>query len=111
MRSLVPLVVAFGIVAAAVIKNEPDESSDGVIFQDEQDFAQRIDLSSLPRPRWCVEANVMVYTDDEGVQREIYLPKDTGPLAWDHLENERWDELAKYETHSESIMLLCVFHT
>ncbi|KAK3398750.1 hypothetical protein B0T20DRAFT_411952 [Sordaria brevicollis] len=46
------------------------------------------------------QVNCMTYTDDKGVEREIYLPQGTAHTAWDHLENERWEELEKFEEYA-----------
>ncbi|KAI0974691.1 hypothetical protein F4678DRAFT_420521, partial [Xylaria arbuscula] len=50
----------------------------------------------LPLPYTTASLNNMEYTDNNGVFRSIYLPPGTVHQAWDHLENERWDELAKF---------------
>ncbi len=52
------------------------------------------------RPKKRVHVNWMSYEDKDGTPREIYLPRGTAETAWDHLMNERWDELAKFETYS-----------
>ena len=59
------------------------------------------DSASIPRPTRSVQPNSMTYTDDKGVEHNIYLPRGTALTAFDHLENERWDELAKFEPYSE----------
>ncbi|KAH8165716.1 hypothetical protein CIB48_g2522 [Xylaria polymorpha] len=44
--------------------------------------------------------NNMEYEDDNGVKHSIYLPQGTMHAAWDHLENKRWDELAKFAPYT-----------
>lgn len=70
-----------------------------ITFQDEHGVDCTIDLNSI---KSCQEANVVFYTDAEGLQREIYVPPGTLGTAWGHVENERWDELAKFEDYGES---------
>jgi len=45
------------------------------------------------------DPNNLLYKDGDGIERSIYLPQGTMHQAWDHLVNERWDELAKYEPY------------
>lgn len=52
------------------------------------------------------QPNNMAYKDGSGAYRSVYLPQGTMYIAWDHLENERWDELAKFEPYSESKLFL-----
>jgi hypothetical protein len=47
------------------------------------------------------DPNNLLYKDGDGIERSIYLPQGTMHQAWDHLVNERWDELAKYEPYGE----------
>ena len=42
----------------------------------------------------------MQYTDDKGVEHSIYLPQGTMHAAYEHLQNKRWAELAKFEPYS-----------
>ncbi|KAI1278173.1 hypothetical protein F5Y07DRAFT_360959 [Xylaria sp. FL0933] len=53
-----------------------------------------------PGPYRTAAPNNLEYTDNTGVHRSIYLPQGTMEQAWDHLENERWDELAKFEPYT-----------
>ncbi|GAW23461.1 hypothetical protein ANO14919_130200 [Xylariales sp. No.14919] len=46
------------------------------------------------------QPNEMSYTDNNGVERSIYLPQGTMHTAWEHLENKRWDELAKFAPYA-----------
>ena len=45
------------------------------------------------------QPNNLGYKDGDGIERSIYLPQGTMNQAWDHLEKERWDELAKSEPY------------
>ncbi|KAK3493819.1 hypothetical protein B0T13DRAFT_474575 [Neurospora crassa] len=54
----------------------------------------------LNTPIQTAQPNNMVYTDDKGVQHSIYLPQGTLHTASDHLQNKRWDELAKFEPYT-----------
>lgn len=45
--------------------------------------------------------NSLSYADQNGIQRDIYLPPGTVETAWDHAQNNRWAELAKFETFSK----------
>ncbi|KAI1267714.1 hypothetical protein F5Y18DRAFT_378634 [Xylariaceae sp. FL1019] len=54
-----------------------------------------------PGPMKSAQPNNMEYEDDDGVQHSIYLPQGTMKTAWDHLENKRWDELAKFEPYTD----------
>lgn len=40
--------------------------------------------------------NKMVYTNDEGERREIYMPTRDFYKAMAHIRKEEWDELAKF---------------
>ncbi|KZF24032.1 hypothetical protein L228DRAFT_244896 [Xylona heveae TC161] len=51
----------------------------------------------IPLPLWSRPPNSMEFTDDNGVYHDIYLPVGTAHAALDHLQNKRWDELAKFE--------------
>ena len=51
-------------------------------------------------PIRSAQPNNMTYTDDKGVEHSIYLPQGTMHAAYEHLVNERWDELAKFEPYS-----------
>jgi len=51
-------------------------------------------------PIRTAEPNNMQYTDDKGVEHSIYLPQGTMHAAYEHLQNKRWAELAKFEPYS-----------
>ncbi|KAK3342882.1 hypothetical protein B0H65DRAFT_469635 [Neurospora tetraspora] len=55
----------------------------------------------FPQPIRTAEPNEMTYTDDKGVEHSIYLPQGTMHTAYGHLQNKRWDELAKFEPYSK----------
>ncbi|KAK3491227.1 uncharacterized protein B0T23DRAFT_397241 [Neurospora hispaniola] len=71
-----------------------------VFYTDENGVKYRVCLPRSGEHLKTAEANFMSYTDDKGVYKEIYLPQGTVKTAWDHLENERWDELAKFEPYT-----------
>lgn len=52
-----------------------------------------------PVPTRTVECNSMSYTDGEGVQRQIWIPKGTLKTASKHLENQNWAALARFPTY------------
>ncbi|KAK3947064.1 hypothetical protein QBC32DRAFT_355565 [Pseudoneurospora amorphoporcata] len=75
-------------------------------FPTPKPIMDQVQPEANPEPRALTpiesaEPNNLQYTDDEGVARSIYLPQGTMHTAWDHLENERWDELAKYEPYTD----------
>lgn len=72
-----------------------------VFYTDENGVKYRVCLPRSGEHLKTADANFMSYTDDKGVYKEIYLPQGTVKTAWDHLENERWDELAKFEPYSK----------
>ncbi|KAI1147716.1 hypothetical protein F4825DRAFT_436468 [Nemania diffusa] len=65
-----------------------------IIFRGEDGVEQTIKLPTGSLP--VAALNNMEYEDNNGVKHSIYLPQGTVHAAWDHLENERWDELAKF---------------
>ncbi|KAI0859739.1 hypothetical protein F4860DRAFT_481327 [Xylaria cubensis] len=69
-----------------------------ILVRDEDGFEHTIKLP--PGPYRTAAPNNMEYTDNNGVPRSIYLPQGTMEEAWDHLENERWDELDKFEPYT-----------
>ncbi|PVH75769.1 hypothetical protein DL98DRAFT_518461 [Cadophora sp. DSE1049] len=52
-----------------------------------------------PVPTRTVECNSMSYTDGEGVQRQIWIPKGTLKTACKHLDNKNWAALTKFPTY------------
>ncbi|KAI2611691.1 uncharacterized protein GGS25DRAFT_520002 [Hypoxylon fragiforme] len=59
--------------------------------------------TTTPKPAGSIPSaapNNLAYTDDKGVEHSIYLPQGTMQTAWDHLQNKRWDELAKYAPYT-----------
>lgn len=59
----------------------------------------------IPRPTNSGQCNTMSYTDGNGLEREIWLPKGTMHRAQELLQQEKWDELAKFEDWSESVVV------
>lgn len=53
------------------------------------------------RPTKTVECNMMSYTDDEGVIRQIYMPKGTMSLACALYADNRFDDLARFPAWGE----------
>ncbi|KAI1733988.1 hypothetical protein F4680DRAFT_439694 [Xylaria scruposa] len=70
-----------------------------ILFRGEDGVEHTIKLP--PGPYRTAAPNSMEFTDNNGVHRSIYLPQGTIDEAWDHLENERWDELAKFEPYTD----------
>ncbi|KAF2481958.1 hypothetical protein BDY17DRAFT_325461 [Neohortaea acidophila] len=60
-----------------------------------------LDLSRLPRPKRKAQPNSIGYVDGEGVRREKYIPQGQMALAWEHLENERWEALGAFEDYTD----------
>lgn len=77
-----------------------DRANQVIYHTDEHGVQHKICLPP-PGTMRSAEPNAMDYTDDKGVKREIYLPQGTMHAAWDHLQNERWDELDKFEEYSK----------
>jgi len=48
------------------------------------------------RPKKTVQPNMMSYTDDKGIVRQIHLPTGLYQKAVDHLTKNEYDELAKF---------------
>ncbi|KAJ8107498.1 hypothetical protein ONZ43_g6715 [Nemania bipapillata] len=69
-----------------------------VIFRGEDGVTHTIKLPEGPMR--AAAPNNMEYEDNNGVKHSIYLPQGTVDEAWDHLENERWDELAKFAPYT-----------
>ncbi|KAI0471155.1 hypothetical protein F4859DRAFT_484526, partial [Xylaria cf. heliscus] len=65
-----------------------------IVHKDDSGVEHTIDLPRGPLP--SSQPNNMVYKDNSGVVHSIYLPQGTMHTAWVHLENKRWDELAKF---------------
>ncbi|EFX00373.1 hypothetical protein CMQ_7375 [Grosmannia clavigera kw1407] len=57
------------------------------------------DLANV-KPIRGAQPNCLGYTDDKGIEHSIYLPQGTMHAAYDHLENKRWDELAKFAPYT-----------
>ncbi|KAG8161439.1 hypothetical protein KVR01_008426 [Diaporthe batatas] len=55
-----------------------------------------IPTPEMLRPTKTVECNMMGYTDDGGVARQIYMPKGTAALARDLFQAKRFSDLAKF---------------
>jgi hypothetical protein len=55
----------------------------------------------IPRHTTSRQCNTMSYTDGNGLERQIWLPKGTMQRAWELLQQEKWDELANFEDWSE----------
>ncbi|KAH7309999.1 hypothetical protein BKA65DRAFT_519269 [Rhexocercosporidium sp. MPI-PUGE-AT-0058] len=53
----------------------------------------------IPRPTRSVECNSMGYTDDKGVERQIWIPKGTLQAACKHFDMKNWNALAKWPTY------------
>lgn len=51
---------------------------------------------ATPRPTKTVECNMMSYADDDGVTRQIYMPKGTAGLADALLTAKRFSDLDKF---------------
>lgn len=73
-----------------------------IIFRGEDGVEQTIKLPTGSLP--VAALNNMEYEDNNGVKHSIYLPQGTVHAAWDHLENERWDELAKFAPFRELLL-------
>ncbi|KAJ4417020.1 hypothetical protein N0V85_002037 [Neurospora sp. IMI 360204] len=79
----------------------PITDPNNVVYTDDKGVQHKI---WLPPPGTRIpgaQPNCLWYTDNKGVERSIYLPQGTMHTAWDHLENERWDELAKFEPYTD----------
>ncbi|KAJ8132036.1 hypothetical protein O1611_g1585 [Lasiodiplodia mahajangana] len=68
-------------------------------YRGEDGTEHTIKLPQGPLP--SAAPNNMEYEDGNGVKRSIYLPQGTMHAAWDHLENKRWDELAKFAPYTD----------
>ncbi|KAI1429061.1 hypothetical protein F5Y12DRAFT_590124 [Xylaria sp. FL1777] len=69
-----------------------------ILFRDDNGVEHTIKLPTGPMR--TAAPNNMEYEDDNGVHHSIYLPQGTMHEAWDHLENKRWDELAKFTPYT-----------
>ena len=84
----------------------PITDPNNVFYTDDKGVKHRVWLPPAGTRLKTADANFMSYTDDKGGYKEIYLPQGTVKTAWDHLENERWDELAKFEPYSKYLPTL-----
>ncbi|KAI1120833.1 hypothetical protein F5Y10DRAFT_272691 [Nemania abortiva] len=69
-----------------------------ISFRGEDGVENAVNLPEGPLP--TAAPNNMEYEDENGVKHSIYLPQGTMHAAWDHLENKRWDELAKFAPYT-----------
>ncbi|KAH7630370.1 hypothetical protein B0T09DRAFT_147543 [Sordaria sp. MPI-SDFR-AT-0083] len=83
------------------LRPTPITDPNNVIYTDENGVQHKVCLPPPGTRLRTAAPNEMTYTDDKGVRHSIYLPQGTMHAACDHLENERWDELAKFEPYSE----------
>lgn len=51
------------------------------------------------QPMRSAQCNSLNYTDNRGVEREIYLPQGTMHEAWEHVQHERWGELERFDDY------------
>ncbi|KAH7629790.1 hypothetical protein B0T09DRAFT_264841 [Sordaria sp. MPI-SDFR-AT-0083] len=79
----------------------PITDPNNVVYTDDKGVQHKIWLPPPGTRIPSAQPNCLSYTDDKGVERSIYLPQGTMHTAWDHLENERWDELAKFEPYTD----------
>lgn len=70
----------------------------------------KAETKPLATPIRTAEPNKMHYTDVRGVEHNIYLPQGTMHTAYGHLQNKRWDELAKFEPYSKPFLPLSLWH-
>lgn len=56
---------------------------------------------TVPRPIKTVECNMTSYTDDEGVTRQIYMPKGTMSVACALYAGKRFEDLARFPAWGE----------
>ncbi|KAF2970091.1 hypothetical protein GQX73_g3418 [Xylaria multiplex] len=73
-------------------------SQNSIVYQDDNGVEHTINLPQGPMK--SAEPNNMTYQDGNGVEHSIYLPQGTMHTAWEHLENQRWDELAKFAPYT-----------
>ncbi|KAI0181271.1 hypothetical protein GGR52DRAFT_567506 [Hypoxylon sp. FL1284] len=57
--------------------------------------------NATPAPIRSNPPNNLIYYDDDGVEHSIYLPPGTMHEAWDHVQNKRWGELAKFAPYTD----------
>lgn len=88
--------------AASHRHEEPAGATQRALARD--DSSEAADLPSgltIPRPTKTVECNMMSYTDDEGVTRQIYIPKGTMGVACALYADKRFEDLARFPAWGE----------
>lgn len=100
-RLLFPTLSVINLSSSPKLPNVFNQTFDIIIMNDPRSHAKMVENRvKIPLIRSAAPNN-MEYEDDNGVYHSIYLPQGTMHTAWEHLQNKRWDELAKFAAYSK----------
>ncbi|KAI0154597.1 hypothetical protein GGR57DRAFT_106428 [Xylariaceae sp. FL1272] len=81
--------------------HEIQRHGDGQTLISRDEAGNLISIALPPGPLKTAQPNNMEYQDGDGVWHSIYMPQGTMKAACDHYQNQRWDELAKFEPYTD----------